>query len=76
MIVAPVTDDFEEWAAAVNVQIGMTGQVAVIEKGQPWRDWANILLMLPQILIQYTPRPEQYDDWRDWANALNRTEVY
>lgn len=76
MIINPFGMSFESWAAAVNQQLGMGGDVVRVNSGQPWHEWAERVLMLPVIQTQVAPKPHLFQDWLSWATAFNRTVVY
>lgn len=63
-----------EWSDYVSSEFD--GPIPRLDDEEKWRDWARVLISLPQVRSQLPPAPDGYEHWYDWATDFNKTVRY
>lgn len=62
----------EDWAETMILPLSKLILPPRLVPPMTWKDWANQLIQLPEILALGPPQPDKYQDWREWAFQFNQ----
>lgn len=67
-----------EWTDIVGAEIERRFRAIIprMEKGFGWRDWARVVVDMPEISTLSPPRPEEHETFEDWARVFNNAVSY
>lgn len=63
----------ERWVAKTTLLLTRYGTIPKLRDPEHWREWAALVINLPQIAGVNAPRPQAFKDWRAWANQFNQS---
>jgi hypothetical protein len=66
-MIFPVDINFQDWAAAVALDVSHFTLLPTIDDDENWRDWAIEFCAAPTLGRLFAPNPDGYEDWRSWA---------
>ena len=61
------------WASKTTGALLPYGVIPILLDENKWRQWADYVILIPDIAALGPPRPEIFSDWRLWALAFNQT---
>lgn len=62
----------EQWADAMTPLLETYGSIPKLHDGD-WREWAEAVISVPGISVQFPPIPSLYNDWKEWARYFMMT---
>jgi hypothetical protein len=62
-----------QWADAMTPLLETYGQIPKMISDDMWQEWAERVIDIPGIAVQFPPVPSLYNDWKEWARYFMLT---